>query len=70
MHKKVKYQLTPSRKNITKSVDRGSQKAVAMRDQRIKKYLMNKYGSTISSDVATLCSERVNSRLKSMSKDL
>ncbi len=66
-----KYVLTPSRKSIGKAVARGSTKAVAeaLSKPVTQKYVLEKVGTVIRSELATMCSDKVSSMLHSQSTE-
>lgn len=62
----ISYHLTPSRKKVGKSLARGSKCAVireCFKDETLCKFIIHKVGSMVHHEIASLCSDRVNSML-------
>ena len=65
-----KYNLTPSRKHVGKAVARRSKKALilhAMNDPVTKVYVMKRIGVLLKRELAVMCSDKVDSFLRSQS---
>ena len=65
-----KYNLTPSRKHVGKAVARRSKKALilhAMNDPVTKVYVMKRMGVLLKRELAVMCSDKVDSFLRSQS---
>ncbi len=64
------YVLTPSRKHIGKAAARGSRKAVAnesMKDPVTRRYILEKVGRILRSELAAMCADMTASVLRSQS---
>lgn len=65
-----KYNLTPSRRNVGKAVARRSKKALilhALNDPVAKAYVVKRMGVLLKQELAEMCSDKVNSFLRSQS---
>lgn len=66
------YVLTPSRKCIGRAIARGSRMSVishCFQDPVLRDLIITKIGRMVQSEVATLCTDRCNSVLRSHSKE-
>lgn len=67
------YHLTPRRRALGKAVARGSKKAIideCFRNRDLRKLLIEKIGRVSRAELATMCSEGVNSVLCQTSHDV
>lgn len=66
------YVLTPTRKRLGKAVARRSKKEIvdqSMKDPLVKRYMIEKMGQILRSEVTTMCSDRTCSILSNQSVD-
>ena len=67
-----RFNLTPSRKGIGKAVARGSRAKIAKQcldDLVIRKHIIKHIGFAVKSEIVALCSDRVESVLRQVSKE-